>query len=440
MCTNPLHLQRPNLGFSFDVPCNSCLECQSASQDSWLFRLSCDLDALYKRKGFGVFLTFTYNDVCLPHSDFGLRGATQSCFNSDDTSRFLNKIKVYMNRTYGNGAYRYFVCSEYGKFTKRPHLHALFMLEKNVDYYNFCEKCRQYWNYGFMFPRQYNGVYYDNNMCRTTPLLHTPQKCCKYVIKYITKDMFFYDLPLIQKYLEVRKDLPSNIRSHYNKFLPHHFQSKGIGSSFFSSCDTPDKLLKCVTDGVVNPSTLKVVQLPRYFVEHFAFNHSVKERCGQKIVVRTLKDDYRCVVRQVLFNSFHSRIQRLDNFFQNINPFILKRYDYKVSDFDLVLRARALSSEQVVLRSFYNNLSPKTRWYFDKFYKLNLSSVVDFKLDLLSLDFSDFPESFNHYDLVDDFMSLFYRVDNTTRSELLSRRYNEYLIQKKLKLLQKNCL
>lgn len=252
--------------------------------------------------------------------------------------------------------------------------------------------------------------------------------------------MFFYDLPLIQKYLEVRKDLPSNIRSHYNKFLPHHFQSKGIGSSFFSSCDTPDKLLKCVTDGVVNPSTLKVVQLPRYFVEHFAFNHSVKERCGQKIVVRTLKDDYRCAVRQVFFNSFHSRIKRLDNFFQNINPFILKRYDYKVSDFDLVLRARALSSEQVVLRSFYNNLSPKTRWYFDKFYKLNLSSVVDFKLDLLSLDFSDFPESFNHYDLVDDFMSLFYRVDNTTRSELLSRRYNEYLIQKKLKLLQKNCL
>ena len=70
MCTNPIHLKRPNLGFSFDVPCNSCLECQSASQDSWLFRLSCDLDALYKRKGFGVFLTFTYSDVCLPHSDF----------------------------------------------------------------------------------------------------------------------------------------------------------------------------------------------------------------------------------------------------------------------------------------------------------------------------------------------------------------------------------
>ena len=71
MCTNPLHLQRPNLGFSFDVPCNFCLECQSASQDSWLFGLSCDLDALYKRKGFGVFLTFTYSDACLPRSDFG---------------------------------------------------------------------------------------------------------------------------------------------------------------------------------------------------------------------------------------------------------------------------------------------------------------------------------------------------------------------------------
>ena len=441
MCTNPLHLQRPNLGFSFDVPCNSCLECQSASQDSWLFRLSCDLDALYKRKGFGVFLTFTYSDVFLPHSDFGLRGELQSCFNSDDTTKFLNKIKVYMNRTYGKGAYRYFVCSEYGKFTKRPHLHALFMLESYVDYFAFCEKCRQYWTYGFTFPRQCNGRYYDNNMHLTTPLLHNPQQCCKYVIKYITKDMFFYELPLIQRYIDFRKDLPSNIRSHYNKYLPHHFQSKGIGSSFFSNCDTPTSLLKCVTDGVVNPATLKVVQLPRYYVEHFAFDHSVQERLGNKIVVRTLKDAYRSVVRQVFVNSFTSRIKRIDNFLLNINPFILKRYDYQVSDFDLVLQARAIGSTSLVLRQFYNNLSPKTRWYFNRFYSgLTLDNVVNLKLDMLSLDFSCFPDDYTSYPLVDDFLRMFYRIDNDTRSSLLLSRYNEYLIKKKLKLLQKNCL
>lgn len=441
MCTNPLHLQRPNLGFSFDVPCNTCLECQSASQDSWLFRLSCDLDALYRRNGFGVFLTFTYSDVCLPHSDFGLRCEPQPCFNSDDSTRFLNKIKVYMSRTYGKGSYKYFVCSEYGKFTKRPHLHALFLLESFVDFYQFCEKCRQYWTYGFTFPRQVNGRYYDNNMHLTTPLLHNPQQCCKYVIKYITKDMFFYELPLIQRYIDVRKDLPSNVRSHFNKYLPHHFQSKGIGSSFFSKCDTPKSLLNCVTNGVVNPATLKVVQLPRYYVEHFAFNHVVFERCGQKIVVRSLKDDFRSVVRQVFLNSFNSRIQRLDNFFHNINPFILKRYEYKVSDFSIVLKARSLGSKTLILQQFYNNLSPKIRWYFNRFYStLSLDSVVDLKLEMLSLDFSCFPDDFSSYPLVDDFLSMFYRIDNDSRSVILEKRYNDYLIQKKLKLLQKNCL
>ena len=199
--------------------------------------------------------------------------------------------------------------------------------------------------------------------------------------------------------------------------------------------------MKCVTDGVVNPATLKVVQLPRYYVERFSFNHEVKERFGRKIVVRSLKEDYRPVVRQVFVNSFTSRIKRIDNFLLNINPFILKRYDYTVSDFDLVLQARAIGSTSLVLRQFYNNLSPKTRWYFNHFYTgLSLDNVVNFKLGMMSLDFSCFPDDFSSYPLVDDFMSLFYRIDNDSRSSLLTTRYNEYLIKKKLKLLQKNCL
>ena len=86
-------------------------------------------------------------------------------------------------------------------------------------------------------------------------------------------------------------------------------------------------------------------------------------------------------------------------------------------------------------------MSPKTRWYFNRFYSgLTLDNVVNLKLDMLSLDFSCFPDDYSSYPIVDDFMSIFYRIDNDTRSSLLTSRYNEYLINKKLKLLQKNCL
>ena len=55
MCTSPLHLVRPQFGFNLDVPCNDCLECRNASQDSWVFRLGSDLKELYANKGFAVF-------------------------------------------------------------------------------------------------------------------------------------------------------------------------------------------------------------------------------------------------------------------------------------------------------------------------------------------------------------------------------------------------
>ena len=96
MCTSPLHIHQLSLGMSFDVPCNDCLECRSASQNSWLFRINKDLEDLYVRGGKGVFLTFTYNDCCLPHSDFGFYDSNPiPCFSSDDVSRFLNKVKVF---------------------------------------------------------------------------------------------------------------------------------------------------------------------------------------------------------------------------------------------------------------------------------------------------------------------------------------------------------
>lgn len=440
MCTSPLHLHRPNLGFSFDVPCYDCLECRSASQDSWVFRLGSDLDDLYKRKGFAVFLTFTYNDKCLPHTDFGLRGYEVSCFSADDVSRFLNKIKVYMSREYGRDSYRYFWCSEYGKFTKRPHYHALFMLRKDVDFVQFCEKCRQYWLHGFMFPKFQNGRYVDNFGHTTSPLLHNPQHACKYVCKYITKDIDFYALPTIKKYVEIRNILPKDIRTHFNKCLPRHFQSKGIGQSFFSSCSTPDSLLECIEHGVVNPTNRRIVQIPRYYVEKFAFSHKVVKIQGNNHVIRNLLDDFRFCVSRLHYKVFRTKLNRMQDFLASVSLPILQRFGFNFSDLKFI-KSCSHRLENVLVSRFVNELSPKMRWFW-YYLKMpfNLSSMVDFRMKLYSYDFDSFPEDFTLNPDADRFFSIFNHVFLPLRSEVQIKRENEYIIQHKLRLISKGCL
>ena len=167
---------------AYDVPCGDCLECRSLSQNSWVTRLGFDLQDLYANGGKAIFLTFTYNNECLPHSNFGLSDYKKvACFQHDDVLRFLNNLKVYVNRKYGKSKYKYFWCSEYGKFTKRPHYHALFMLAKGVDSTWFAEKCRSLWEYGFMFPRRKGDRYVDNTGATTTIELRNRQAACKYV-------------------------------------------------------------------------------------------------------------------------------------------------------------------------------------------------------------------------------------------------------------------
>lgn len=441
MCTSPLFLHRPNLGFSFEVPCNNCLECRSASQDSWVFRLGCDLEALYRNKGFAVFLTFTYNNKFLPHSDFGfIKEHEVPCFSSDHVSSFLNKVKVYMHRTYGKGSFKYFLCSEYGKFTKRPHYHALFMLRKDVDFYAFCEKCRSYWHCGFMFPRCQKGYYVDNFGKSTTPLLHSPQHACSYVCKYITKDMDYYALPLIKKYLEHRNVLPKNVKAMFNKRLPHHFQSKGIGQSFFAHCDSPDSLLSCINNGVSNPTNKRIVEIPRYYVEHFAFNHRVVLRDGHKFVSRELRDEYYDVLKTLHRKVFQSRLGRLHDFIASVNLAVLKQYDYSLSDLKY-LQSCLPSLEKIMVSHWVNNLSPKMRWYW---YHLDTSftidSMVDFRMKLYNLDFDGFPDCYQIVPDVDKLFEIYKNVFLELHNQVLTKRYNEYLIQKKLRLIQKGCL
>lgn len=441
MCTSTLHIRPKNyLGMSLDVPCGSCLECRSLSQNSWVTRLGFDLKDLYSRGGVAVFLTFTYNNECLPWSNFGFTNEKRiPVFQRKDELNFLNELKVYVHRKYGKGSYKYFFCAEYGKFTKRPHYHGLFMLEPHVDPTWFAEKCRQLWDFGFMFPRRKGDRYVDNNGATSSVTLRNLQGACKYVSKYITKDIDYYDLPLVKKYVEMRHLLKDEERKFYNDLLPKHLQSKGIGSSLLKSRVTPSLLYQWVKNGIYNPTTCKVDQLPRYYVEKLCFFHHRIIVDGMAKVLRSLNHDYYDVVKSVHEQSFQARINQVNNFFLNLDFNYIKNYGYSISDFVRLNRIhRNYSTEYIVCRSFYDRLTTTCKVLFDKLYgSLSLSNVVSFRMDLYDLEVDTlFSKDISVDSDVAFLMSVFSTVTKGNRAIDNQRRYNDYLRQKKLKFLQ----
>lgn len=301
MCTSPLTISNKSPYQVYDlspkkyqVPCGKCLECRSLVQSDWCTRLAYEINMFYRNGGIGVFLTFTYNDDNLPIFE----PLKQPCFRHDDVLKFLDRINLFMQRTYGSYMYKYFFCSEYGKNTQRPHYHGLFLLKHGVDWPSFVEKARSLWSeHGFLFPKFDGHMYVDNDGLGVSPTLNNGAASAKYVSKYITKDMSFYNIPAIADYLDPKNN---NFELTYKqrkalikKSLPKHWQSKGIGLSQLEQINLfdSDSVVKALNEGVFEPLSGKVVPLSSYVVNKLMY-HSVKSDRVSDLTGKPLYDRF----------------------------------------------------------------------------------------------------------------------------------------------------
>lgn len=100
----PLYLQ---------VPCGKCVLCRDHKAREWETRAMCESQT---SSSLPYFITLTYNNRCIPRN--GVRkGAAQ---------RFMKRLRVNFERYTGQKHnIRFFLCSEYGSTSGRPHYHAL---------------------------------------------------------------------------------------------------------------------------------------------------------------------------------------------------------------------------------------------------------------------------------------------------------------------------
>lgn len=248
MCLNPITIYVNNKydaqgTRNLQVPCGKCVECKKRYQNSWYVRF---YEESKNWRNF-IFFTLTYNNDSVPYY---VDNESGECFNTvykEDVKKWIKYFRKTLSRKYGKSlGFKYFITSEYGPRTLRPHYHGIIW---GLDYSDFQTIALDYWqkHYGFT----------------TSELLSSPQvskradRSLRYVAKYCSKGSF-------ENYLVDEGKVEKTF----------HLISKGIGKSYVENmrswhlCEhINDKKKRLET--IVSRRFYKIKQytyaLPRYF-------------------------------------------------------------------------------------------------------------------------------------------------------------------------------
>lgn len=117
------------------MPCGKCPQCLANYRAELISRLKVE----NFNSSFSLFVTLTYDDNNL---FFNNKGVASVC--KRDVQLFFKRLRKKL----GNKSFRYFLTSEYGDHTKRPHYHALlfFAIPRDASIYDKITEC---WGKGF---------------------------------------------------------------------------------------------------------------------------------------------------------------------------------------------------------------------------------------------------------------------------------------------------
>jgi hypothetical protein len=265
------------------VPCGQCAECRARSASDWSIRLRSEMDYYREKQGFQVgFLTLTYRDDCLPviprrffkkNSPFDKTVYTRiPCFDTEDIRRFFNTIRMWFWRErHLKNAFRFFVTTEYGEKTHRPHYHAIIMYHPSVDSKTMYDVCSDAWCGTNMVIAQNKKN--EKLKRRFIGLIHpydafVPRDayaCGNYVAKYVCKDLEFHET--VGGHFS---HLSKKARRELRRYMPFHRQSLGFGSCVLKD-KSNDELVAMYRDGIDFFGDKKMYRLPRYLREKLLF-------------------------------------------------------------------------------------------------------------------------------------------------------------------------
>lgn len=353
MCTKYQHIRSSGMYHpqSAFIPCGKCFDCRKRENNSWLFRLKAEIESLPKSEWYAVFCTLTYNDKHLPRIPRILlknkKDSSDFCFSKSDVREFSEKVRKFLELKGAKDEKRsrWLIASEFGESTHRPHYHMLWIVPSFIDSSELFTFVKQIWcNKGFVFPKEFEGGIDSHGYQHKPFVVDDLPKTCKYVSKYISKDIAYMsniDISkykkciilnhagkFVVKYYRYRGVLRSVVKINNGRkvkkdekirlsdYLPFHMQSRSLGKTF---CENLlKKGDKCVLDFLENGHFFDYESFarpaPRYIVNRL----TLKVRYGKKQdkrVVRYysssfLENNY----REIFKNKIENLVKRIEHF------------------------------------------------------------------------------------------------------------------------------
>lgn len=146
------------------VPCGKCIACVSRRRNEWTYRLTKE----HETSSYTFFGTLTYNDDKIPK--VVNEGILYYGFNKSDVQKYIKRVRYFIGEISSDIKCKYFVVSEYGCHTHRPHYHYLFFV-KNDEYHKHRKQIemilRGTWSNGFsvVVPPSPARIHYVTKYC-----------------------------------------------------------------------------------------------------------------------------------------------------------------------------------------------------------------------------------------------------------------------------------
>ena len=299
MCTQYVKTRTKNSnGVKFCyVPCGKCADCRKKMQNAWMFRMNSEFLYL-KKQGWNVaFCTLTYSEDNLPHvPEECFKDPTQykeiACFSRTHIREWIDSIRHYCKRHYrmvkGNNI-RYFIASEYGEESHRPHYHAIIAWPPICDYQTMHALCMHYWSHGMMFPQNYLGDV--AHKCMSFEVVGDATKVLSYCSKYVCKDLAYLEETDGIEFYSFKDYEEGTDEYAYGKMyqdtLPCHIQSKSLGFEPFKLM-TDEEKLKVYMDGHAFIGQNELHELPVYIKNKLVFDpyYIEDEETGERLCRR----------------------------------------------------------------------------------------------------------------------------------------------------------
>lgn len=297
MCLRYIKHKKVNAnGVSYSyVPCGKCADCRRKEREAWKFRLFSEFLSL-KKQGWNVgFITLTYDEDSLPTiPEVCFKDESQyrpiPCFDKVTVREWINDIRHYCKYHYHfvNGQnVRYFIVSEYGSLTHRPHYHAILAWPPVMSYNEMHALCKHYWTKGLVGPKNPEG----DSECKSFEVVGDPSHALAYCTEYVSKDIDFVDaVKDVRLYDNVRdyEELTDGraYAQMYRNCVPFHIQSQSLGMETFKSLDDDEKQ-SILLDGMSLVGDDHIYSVPLYIKNKLCYdNYYVFDETGKRLCRR----------------------------------------------------------------------------------------------------------------------------------------------------------